>query len=332
MQTTYFFYPGNDDVFYDALKDINNSKFKKKRVFVRKNIYTKREKEINYIKNKITWKINKFSILNLVNVAFSPMLRINKDLKTKGKKCFVFSNLTIKMLPKSLIKKLIRRQDCTVILYLLDASNNPLCKEAINFSQSLKFDAVYTFDSEDAKKYNFKHIYYIYSKFDVDTDVKLKKKLTFFGSDKGRLPTILKILDITKNKKISSFFSLVGIDGKDKDKLKKYSNVQINTPVSYKKLIHEIQNYDVLLDIVASEQTGLSYRIIEAICYNKKLLTNNKKILDFPYYNSKYMQYFDKVEDIDWSFVVNDTPVDYNYKNNYSPIKFLEKISESYRK
>ena len=70
--------------------------------------------------------------------------------------------------------------------------------------------------------------------------------------------------------------------------------------------------------------TGLSLRPYEAVCYNRKLLTNNKSILDFPYYDSRYMQYFETVEEIDWDWVKEDIPVDYGYDCKFSPMRLLE--------
>ena len=74
MKQTYFFYPGNDDVFFDALADINNSQFREKGIIVRKQIYVKGQNKIDRIKNKITWKTNIFFILNCINMFFSPFL------------------------------------------------------------------------------------------------------------------------------------------------------------------------------------------------------------------------------------------------------------------
>lgn len=334
MKQTYFFYPGNDDVFFDALADINNSQFREKGIIVRKQIYVKGQNKIDRIKNKITWKTNIFFILNCINMFFSPFLKIKKDLKVRGEKIFVFSNLTIKMLPIQLIKKINLRRDCKIVVYLIDNSDNPLCKEAIYLCNKFHFDSVYTFNSKDAEKYNFKHIYYIYSKlpFKAKSGHKPKRQIVFFGSNKGRFPIFLKILKALQKKQISFFFSLIGINSDEKKKLAIYPNVEINNPISYKALVKKIQDYNVLLDIVATKEAGLSYRPIEAICYNKKLLTNNKKILDFPYYDPEYMKYFEKVEDIDWNFVQENKPVDYKYNNDYSPVEFLKKIQKEINK
>ena len=71
-------------------------------------------------------------------------------------------------------------------------------------------------------------------------------------------------------------------------------------------------------------QKALTLRPYEAVVYNRKLLTNNRSILDFKYYNSRYMQLFERAEEIDWDWIAADTEVDYGYQGDYSPRKLLE--------
>lgn len=63
---------------------------------------------------------------------------------------------------------------------------------------------------------------------------------------------------------------------------------------------------------------------MEAVCYNKKLLTNNSQTTEYPYYNSEYMKCFKKVEDIDIEWLTDLKPVNYNYKGDFSPIKLID--------
>ena len=65
---------------------------------------------------------------------------------------------------------------------------------------------------------------------------------------------------------------------------------------------------------------------MEAICYNKKLLTNNKSIFEFPYYNPQYMRYFSDISQIDMEFLKREETVDYGYNGDYSPLNFIKRI------
>ena len=57
---------------------------------------------------------------------------------------------------------------------------------------------------------------------------------------------------------------------------------------------------------------------MEAVIYNKRLITKNEEIKELPYYDSRYMQYFEKIEDIDWEWLRTDEKVDYHYKGDFS--------------
>ena len=41
----------------------------------------------------------------------------------------------------------------------------------------------------------------------------------------------------------------------------------------------------VVIDLVRINQTGLSFRIFEAMAFEKKVLTNNKTIVEYDFYN-----------------------------------------------
>jgi hypothetical protein len=112
--------------------------------------------------------------------------------------------------------------------------------------------------------------------------------------------------------------------------LKKYEpQVHIRTPENamlYNDVLTKELEAKCILDIVQEGQIALSLRPYEAVCYNRKLLTNNRTILKFPFYNPQYMQFFEKVNDIDWNWVKEDIAVDYHYNGEFSPIRLLEDI------
>ncbi len=84
-----------------------------------------------------------------------------------------------------------------------------------------------------------------------------------------------------------------------------------------------------ILEIVQEGQSALTMRPYEAVCYNRKLLTNNRSILDFKYYDSRFIQYYEDPADIDWDWVKDNTLVDYGYQGDFSP-EFLWKDFAKY--
>lgn len=48
--------------------------------------------------------------------------------------------------------------------------------------------------------------------------------------------------------------------------------------------------------------------------------------MDFEFYNTKYMQYFEKVDDIDWDWVKREEKINYEYNGDFSPKCFVRRI------
>ena len=88
--------------------------------------------------------------------------------------------------------------------------------------------------------------------------------------------------------------------------------------VAYDVILERTLAANVIIDIV-DNNAPITLRAYEAVVYNKKLLTNNKKILEFKYYDRRYIQYFEKVEDINWDWVKESVNVNYSYTGDFSP-------------
>ncbi len=96
----------------------------------------------------------------------------------------------------------------------------------------------------------------------------------------------------------------------------------------YRNIIAEVKRSNCLLEVVREFQDDPSYRYYEAVCYNKKLLTNNKRIVNFPFYNPEYIHVFEKPEDIDWDWVKERIPIDYGYDGRFSPSHLFDEVIE----
>lgn len=314
-------FPGSDDVLIDMfseLKDKNN--------IVERGMYLKYDNKITKIRNKLSYHKpwSNFFITILDNLTFN-ISKLSKYMTDKEEICMIFSNLTIRLIPRYIIKKLISKKNIHIVVYFIDSTSQELSKEALAICQQFKLKNVYTFDKDDAERYGFKHFYYIYSQIfnDESNEHKLKKEVTFFGADKGRLKLLLKCADFFDNNNIDYLMSIVGVDNPS---LYKYNKIRYNSPIPYSEMIEIIRGADCLLDVVIDNQAGLSLRAIEAVCYNKKLITNNKKILEFPFYNPEYMMLFNEVSDINPQFIKKKVNVNYHYNNEYSPYNFLSTI------
>ena len=94
----------------------------------------------------------------------------------------------------------------------------------------------------------------------------------------------------------------------------------------YDENVEKANRSNCILEIVREGFVGFTYRYYEAVVYNKKLLTNNADIRRMKYYDARYMQYFERIEDIDWEWVKDSADVNYHYQDDFSPEKWKENI------
>lgn len=315
----FYVYPGMDHVFQYLVYDLQ--KLEHCNVFFdiftngwitgvwRKIIY---HPTFNYITNEWTTKIS------------SRMLNFPDTIQEGD--VFVFSNIAVQYIPVCCLKK-IKKNGGKIVLYFLDDMANVNSKIALKKTQKIRFDLVFTFDKKNAEDYGFRHVYSMYSRLEQMTDVQ-KYGAVFIGSDKGRFDIIEKIYDrlIQETAPDKHFFSV--FQTSEANALKYKDKMRINQSMDYREVVKVVQQSNCIIDIVIGEQSGLSLRAYEAIAYNKKLITNNPEIFNFPYYDERFMQYFSNVEDIDLEFIMKKTEVNYEYGEEYSPKRFLRRISE----
>lgn len=89
-----------------------------------------------------------------------------------------------------------------------------------------------------------------------------------------------------------------------------------------------MKHSNCILEVLIEGMTGATLRYNEAVCYNKKLLTNNKNIVNLPFYDPRYMRVFDSPDDIDVEWVRKQVPIDYHYDGRFSPTHIIDEILE----
>lgn len=196
--------------------------------------------------------------------------------------------------------------------------------QAINeFDRKIGFERILTTQPRDAEKYGYILCYYCCSIIGGNTLESIENDLYLINNAKGRLKQFLDVYESSKQNSVKSFFRITGV--KKDDQL--YSNEIIyNKVIGYKEAVKEMKKSNCLFEVLGEAQTGASMHYYEAVLYNKKLLTDNKSVVDLPFYNSEYMHVFEKAEDIDWNWVKERIPVDYNYDGRYSPTNLIEEI------
>ena len=129
------------------------------------------------------------------------------------------------------------------------------------------------------------------------------------------MKTNFDLVDVPKNLEKMHLKNQAGLNFHDKD-------------LPYENVVSNILSANCILEMVAKGQNVQTARYYEAVCYNKKLLTNNPNIKELSFYNPKYMQHFESVEDIDFEWVKRRELIDYHYNNEFSPNHILGKLEE----
>lgn len=200
-----------------------------------------------------------------------------------------------------------------------------------------KFDALFTFDREDSKKFGL--IYYPHlvsfprKTFFLENFKQSKKSLGggvyFMGRAKNRLPLLVNIYKLLKHNGVRVLFEVVGVSESDqvyKDENFKYINL-----ISYYEYLERCSKADFLLEVMQSTaHSGYTTRVLEAISLDKKLITNNTKLKNAPFYNKDMLSVFTSEEDFDVEFLSDFCKPGWNYSDeNYSADALLKFINNS---
>ncbi len=157
------------------------------------------------------------------------------------------------------------------------------------------FDKFYVFDKKDL---NIEHKTYLTTNFYFDCYAELFNKKEFeydfytLCNYDERINKIISIFEILNNK---GFKLKLVLYSKPKKHLEKYPYITfIQEPISYYENLINVSKSRGLIDIIDSTiHGGLSFRIFEALGYDKKLITTNANILDYDFYNEKNIFYLD---------------------------------------
>ena len=191
-----------------------------------------------------------------------------------------------------------------------------------------KLDMIFSFDQKDCKKYGLIYHHLVFSSYENEVDERPDSDVYFLGKAKNRHKDIIKVYEILKGRGLKCDFHIAGVPIEEQAYR---DEIDYEPHISYKENLQRILHTKCLLELMQKGGVGFTQRGCEAVCLNKKLLTNNPEIKNAPFYNSEYISCFSDVKDIDINFIEEirkDMVVDYNYKYNFSPIKLLEFIDE----
>lgn len=299
--------------------------------------------EQKHVNNPVLSAIKKVHLSSAINKRIRLPFRnvwyqhIRFNISDESEYCIIVIDGALQAMDPSELNDLTHKSKLRKVLVLInamDASSTSMVevKEKMN---KIDWDQIYSFDPSDVKKYGFKPLgccYYsthtkeeIFSKYpDIN-----QSDVYFTGGIKGdREELILSVFEKLDSARVVTDFHLL-VTGERRlgkklhgDKIDYFSGGWI----PYEKLLAGILNTKIVMEVLQNGQSGPSLRYYEAVCYNKKLLSNNPNIVDFPYYDSRYMHYFSSADDIDIDWILDQADIDYGYKGDFSPVYMLEHV------
>lgn len=184
--------------------------------------------------------------------------------------------------------RLIKKNTNKLVAYLYDSIDRYNVKNLID---AAIFDEIYSFDKKDAKQFNLKFLpNYIHLK-KRNISLVPKNKVFSISSIDDRYTTINKFVayfDANSIKHETIFY--------DKKRPKKLleSVVYTKNKLNQSQIQDKIENAAIVLDVLRKNQTGISFRIFDALALEKKIITTNKSIKDFDFYNPNNILIVDK--------------------------------------
>ncbi len=209
--------------------------------------------------NKIFIKI--FSKLNLNFLLFGSWKKLIKEVDF----IIIFDTLYQSNIAKYIKKK---NKNCRIIFYYWNTVT-VFNRFVLN---DKNIDEIWTFDKRDAIKYHLKwnpQFYTLNIKLDPEEII---YDVIFLGRDKNRMAMIENTKALFNKMNLKTKLLVI----KNEKDFLDYDD--------YLKLLNKSVG---ILDIVSPSQTGLTLRIMESLFLEKKLITNNKDIKNYPFYNKK---------------------------------------------
>lgn len=242
---------------------------------MKKVIYLKEENKSVFLKYIEKGKICKYYIFNTKNIIFKILKKINMLYVTLGDWKYNIEEYDYIILGENsyspYISKYIKKKNpkCKIIMYFWNIIEEQ--KVYKNLFKDSNIDEFWTFDKNDADRYNMKYNSQFYTKNVKINKLIYKYDILFLGRTKSRKFNILKLEDELTKKGLKVKFKLI-------EKEKDY--------ISYDDYLNILAKSKCILDYNQNGQVGLSLRPMEALFLQKKLITNNKDIKNYDFYNS----------------------------------------------
>jgi hypothetical protein len=273
------------------------------------------ERPSNSILTKGIIRLKRSFFQKKINTYYKSILK-----KIESEKYDFFFLVKGEVVPSFFLAKLkLLQKDCFFIYYTWDSfENNPNAFSILHF-----FDKKLTFDRIDAEKFKleFRPLFYI-DKYKIMKNIKKPKyKILFLGtahSDRYRISN--DVVNWCKKHNFSTFTYyymqnklVYFLKSKFDSSFKDFDYKKLNfKSLSIDEIITYYEDSLIILDINHPNQRGLTMRTFEALGAGKKIITTNKEIKKYSFYNSNNIFVIDR-DNIELEKVF--------FESNFNPIK-----------
>ena len=197
----------------------------------------------------------------------------------------------------------------------------------ISYTKAGVLDLWMSYDEGDCEKYGFEHFDEFESKIDIPIEKDYPISDVFYaGLAKDRVKRLVAIYDELSQAGIKCLFIIV--DSKKEERVEREGIKYLDKQLTYPEMLWYSVNSKCILELNRTGATGYTSRFLEAVLFNKKLITDNKCIKETKFFNPSYINIFESERDIDINMIKDDGKVDYHYNNEFSPIRRLEQIDK----
>lgn len=186
-------------------------------------------------------------------------------------------------------------------------------------------DNVITFDKMDAQKYNLNyHPAFCWFRHEENLDKTIDTDLLFIGRNKNRIDILEKIYLQCINKNLKPNFYVVK-DTKEQNSI--YFDLK-EKDLPYMEALKFIYKSKCILDINQSGQVGITFRVLEALFLKKKLITNNKDVINYDFFNENNIFILDDTYEISKEFMKsNFVDIDKSIVDKYTIDGWIQSLT-----
>ncbi len=312
-------------IFYYIYKDVNNYDYSMISNFYSKNRLLALINRIHFsekVKVYVKLPFQKLWLKNRVN-------HIKKSIykKLSGNICFVLLPDCITY-EKYGFSNILREffNNAKIVYFFQDLVAKDSYKKWLLQNRSIA-DLIYTYDIDDANKYNLLFHNVPYSNLsNLFQNKDQKYDLCFIGQAKDRLKDIIEAYKYFSSQNLKCGFFIAGVSLKDRVLDNKINYIN---QISYEECLEIVIQSKCLLEIVQGESQGNTIRVYEAITFDKLLISNNKYLASNPAYNEKFMKIYSDLKELDaYSFINSTNDVLYDNKELIRPSAFFRQIEK----